>query len=350
MLETCPNGHRWQSQDLSSEQGRVAACPICGERATIGGGDLTIPPPVDESLSSGPQRYVDTLPCDRPVVIGLEPVFPQVKGYELLGELGRGGMGVVYKARQTTLNREVALKMILAGAHAGQGELERFRLEAQAVARLQHPHIVQIYEVGESDSRPFISLEYIDGHSLAEQLGGKPQSAREAAQMVRTLAEAVHFAHLRGIVHRDLKPTNVLVNSSGTLKITDFGLAKQIESNVVRTRTGDIVGTPSYMAPEQAGGVTKNVGPACDTYALGVILYEMLTGRPPHIANDPIETVLAVLNDEPVPVRRLQPKVPRDLETICLKCLEKLPRKRYASDFYTANRSKPGRVAGWNGQ
>jgi tetratricopeptide (TPR) repeat protein len=251
-------------------------------------------------------------------------------GYEILGELGRGGMGVVYKARQAGLNRLVALKMILAGSHAGPDELARFRTEAEAVAALQHPNIVQIYEVGERDSLPYFSLELVEGGSLADRLDGTPWPPRAAAALVAALARATHYAHSRGVVHRDLKPGNVLLTKDGTPKITDFGLAKQLDS-AGRTRTGAVMGTPSYMAPEQAGGKSKEIGPACDTYALGAILYELLTGRPPFRAETPLDTILQVIDTEPLPPSRLQPKLPRDLETICLKCLEKVPAGRYAS-------------------
>jgi WD40 repeat protein/tRNA A-37 threonylcarbamoyl transferase component Bud32 len=251
--------------------------------------------------------------------------------YELLEELGRGGMGVVYKARQSKLNRLVALKMILAGEYAGDKEVARFRTEAEAVARLQHPNIVQIFEVGEHDGHPYFSLEFVDGGSLAQQLDGTPLPPQQAARLVETLARAMHAAHQAGVVHRDLKPANVLLTADGTPKITDFGLAKKLGDAAGPTGSNAIMGTPSYMAPEQAGGGSKEVGPAADVYALGAILYELLTGRPPFKASTPLDTVLQVVSDEPVPPRKLQSKTPRDLETICLKCLHKAPGRRYAS-------------------
>jgi WD40 repeat protein len=271
-----------------------------------------------------------------------------VPGYEILSELGRGGMGVVYKARHLGLNRLVALKMILAGQHVGSSELARFRLEAEAVAHLQHPHIVQIYEIGETNGLPYFSLELIEGGSLAGKLQGTPLPAKESARLVETLARAMQHAHERGIIHRDLKPANVLMSgewrvasggrdsSSGARyatnaipKITDFGLAKRLDHGHGQTQSGSILGTPSYMAPEQADGKNNEVGPAADIYALGAILYELLTGRPPFRGPTPLDTVLQVVSEEPVAPARLAPKLPRDLETICLKCLQKEPRQRY---------------------
>jgi serine/threonine protein kinase len=252
-------------------------------------------------------------------------------GYEVLDELGRGGMAVVYKARQRGLNRLVALKMVLAGAHASAEELARFHTEAEAVARLQHPNIVQIYEVGTHDYGPYFSLELMDGGSLDARLAGAPQPALPAARLVETLARAVHYAHQHGIVHRDLKPANVLLTADGVPKITDFGLAKQLDAGPGQTKAGDVLGTPSYMAPEQAEGQAKAVGALADVYALGALLYELLTGRPPFRGTSPLETLRQVRSDEPVAPSSLQPKVPRDLETICLKCLRKEPDKRYAS-------------------
>jgi WD40 repeat protein/tRNA A-37 threonylcarbamoyl transferase component Bud32 len=253
---------------------------------------------------------------------------PEVAGYEVLCELGRGAKGVVYKARHFKLNRMVALKMVLAGEHAASVDLVRFLAEAEAAAQLQHPHIVQVHEIGKHARLPFLSLEYVDGGTLAQKLKGTPLQPRQAAAWTQILARAVQFAHQHGIVHRDLKPGNILLTSDGSPKITDFGLAKRIEMGAGMTQTGIILGTPSYMAPEQAEG-KKDVGPAADTYALGAILYEMLTGRPPFQAPTPLDTVLQVIGEEPVPPRRLQSTVPRDLETVCLKCLQKDPRKRY---------------------
>jgi eukaryotic-like serine/threonine-protein kinase len=251
--------------------------------------------------------------------------------YQLLAELGRGGMGVVYKARQTSLKRLVALKMILAGAHASEQAAARFRVEAEAVAQLQHPNIVQIHEIGKHEGHAYFSLEFVEGGSLDKKLAATPMPSRQGAQLVEVLAWAVQAAHEKGIVHRDLKPANVLLATDGTPKITDFGLAKLIREDAGQTGSGLVLGTPSYMAPEQASGKSRQVGPAADVYSLGAILYELLTGRPPFRAETPLDTIMQVVNGDPVPPSRLQPKVPRDLETICLHCLQKDPRRRYAS-------------------
>jgi WD40 repeat protein/serine/threonine protein kinase/tetratricopeptide (TPR) repeat protein len=256
---------------------------------------------------------------------------PALPGYELLGELGRGGMGVVYKARQTSLGRTVALKMILAGQLVGQTEVRRFQAEAEAVAYLQHANVVQLFDSGTHNGLPYFTLEFVAGGSLADKLREQPLKAEEAARMVQAVARGVQHAHDKGIIHRDLKPANVLLAPDGTPKVTDFGLARRVETGSGLTATGAVMGTPSYMAPEQAGGDTRKVGPACDVYALGAILYECLTGRPPFRAATPLDTLLQVVNDEPAPVRQLQPSTPRDLETICLKCLHKEPARRYPS-------------------
>jgi WD40 repeat protein/tRNA A-37 threonylcarbamoyl transferase component Bud32 len=253
-----------------------------------------------------------------------------VPGYEVLSELGRGGMGVVYRARQSKLGRIVALKMILSGAHAGEADLARFRSEAEAVARLLHPNIVQVYEVGEHDGLPYFSLEYCGGGSLEKKLAGTPLPPAEAAALVEVLAGAMQAAHERGVIHHDLKPANVLLAEDGTPKVTDFGLAKKLDEQG-QTATGAVMGTPPYMAPEQAGGKAQEIGPATDVYALGALLYESLTGRPPFKGPTPLDTIMQVVADEPVPPSRLNPKIPRDLETICLKCLRKSPGQRYGT-------------------
>ena len=275
-----------------------------------------------------------------------------VPGYELLGELGRGAMGVVYKARQLSLGRMTALKMILAGEHAGLGDRTRFQAEAEAAGSLRHPNIVQVYESGEVGGLLYFSMEYVEGETLKQWLHGTPQPPRAAAVLLEALARAVAYAHRRGIVHRDLKPANVLleafevqpaaaepaggVEPAAALarlgvvpKISDFGLAKRLGDSL-GTHTGQLMGTPSYMSPEQLAGRVGATGPGVDVYALGCILYEALTGRPPFLDASLEALAERVRREEPVPPCRLQPRCPRDLETICLKCLEKLPGRRYS--------------------
>jgi eukaryotic-like serine/threonine-protein kinase len=321
--------------------------------APLGAGSTSVPPAEEKTLHSS-EVYPRVTPLDDPTEPSLPttseaPCVAQVGDYEILGELGRGGMGVVYKARHGKLKRLAALKMILSGGHASAEDLGRFRFEAEAVARLQHTNIVQIYEVDEQDGRPYLALEFVDGGSLASKLDGTPQPAEAAAGLVQTLARAMHFAHQHSVIHRDLKPANILLQrksekevsdsvpntgfqvSDFEPKVTDFGLAKQLGGEGGQTQSGEIMGTPSYMAPEQASGKTREAGPATDVYALGAILYELLTGRPPFRAPLPLDTIMQVVRQDPVPPSRLQPMVPRDLETICLKCLQKDPRKRYAS-------------------
>ncbi|HVS40068.1 MAG TPA: tetratricopeptide repeat protein [Gemmataceae bacterium] len=282
----------------------------------------------DNTLAENPDA---TSPIDAATIPPSVPPAPFLAGYQILGELGRGGMGVVYKARHVGLNRLVALKMILAGAYADADDLARFRREAEAVAALHHPHVVQIYEIGEQEGRPYFSLEFVEGGTLAQKTAGQPQPPTQAAELIETLARAVHFAHQQGIIHRDLKPANVLLTEDGAPKIADFGLAKKLEADAHATRTGQIVGTPSYMAPEQATPGSAPVGTPADVYALGAILYELLTGRPPFVAKTSWDVLTQVVSAEPAPPRQLQPKTPRDLETICLKCLRKEPARRYGS-------------------
>ena len=341
----CVHGHQWNSNLAEAEV--PPTCPQCGapaksrqgrqpEAATVSDlqetrdftpGQPSVDPYATSDKPLAPATTIEGARKNNPSV----QAQAAIPGYEILGELGRGGMGVVYKARQSKLKRLVALKMILAGAHAGSAELERFRLEAEAIARMQHPNIVQIHEVGNHDGKPFFSLEYVDGGNLRDKLAGTPLPARKAARLVETLAQAMHAAHEHGIVHRDLKPANVLMTKDGVPKITDFGLAKQLGQDSGQTHTGQVMGTPSYMAPEQASGNVKSIGPVTDIYALGALLYELLTGRPPFKAATVHDTLDQVRNQEPVPPSQLQPKTPRDLETICLKCLHKERGRRYAS-------------------
>lgn len=288
---------------------------MCRLRADL---DALFPAPLDQGSSP------------RPIVPEVGPL-PEVPGYELAGVLGRGGMGVVYRAWHRRLNRPVALKMLLAGSHARTAEHQRFQREAEAVAGLQHPNVVQLYDVGDADGRPYFTMELVEGGSLAKRIQGAPQPSRTAATLVATLASAVHAAHQCGIVHRDLKPGNILLTRDGTPKVTDFGLAWRLEGGTGLTLNGAPVGTPSYMAPEQARVEPGAIGPATDVYALGAILYELLTGRPPFRAASAAATLHQVVADDPLSPSRLNPQIPRDLETICLKCLHKEPPHRYAS-------------------
>ena len=342
--------------------------------ALLGMGACDTPPTTDPDPVAGPSR--SSQPADSHAGPARDRL--HLPGYEILGILDQGGMGIVYKARQLQLNRLVAIKMILAGPHARLEQLTRFRVEAEAVAQLRHPNIVQIYEVGEwraADTEsplPYFSMEFVEGGSLAETLAKSPLPARQAAQLVETLARAIHTAHEHGIIHRDLKPGNILLQKVATSqqsgasnesrdavvgaqsrhmrstddrqlttdyspKITDFGLAKRLDTDSGQTQTGAVMGTPSYIAPEQAEGKNRHIGPAVDIYALGAILYEGLTGRPPFQGESTLDTLEQVRRCEPVPPARLQPKVPRDLETICLKCLEKEPAKRYPSALALAD-------------
>jgi WD40 repeat protein len=312
-VESCPSCQ----QVLESLTGQADWGPGLEDWPALGAGAAAVLPHPDTFL----RELQQSPPRSRPAV----------DGYEILGELGRGGMGIVYLARQVRLNRRCALKMILAGAHANPEVAARFLAEAEAIARLQHPHIVQIHHVGEADGLPFIELEYVSGGSLDRQLDGVPWTPGRAARLAGQLASGVAEAHRLGIVHRDLKPGNVLLSADGAAKITDFGLAKALGTDSGLTRTDSVIGSPSYMAPEQAAGRARQVGPAADIYAIGAILYEVLTGRPPFRGATALETLEQVKAADPVSPSRLVPGLPRDLETICLKCLQKEPSQRYES-------------------
>lgn len=357
----CLKGHLWAYQEtVRTRRADEMLCPTCGLRLYPEKQASSIPirsqqffPHEPTPLSAAEVVRLSRNSTDSAVAIqAIQPGdIEAIPGYELLGILGRGGMGIVFRARQLSLKRQVALKMILSGRHARRNERARFQREAEAVARLQHPNIVQIYEVGEQNGLPYFSLEFVNAGSLAQFLNNNPQPPRLCAQLVLDLALAMHYAHKRGIVHRDLKPANILLHldesrilkdgnladtavfrdlSSYVPKITDFGLAKHMGGEEA-FRQGTVLGTPSYMAPEQARGTSGEVGPAADVYALGAILYEMLTGRPPFKGATADETAQQVLVLEPTPPSQFQTRIPKDLDTICLVCLQKNPAHRYGT-------------------
>jgi serine/threonine-protein kinase len=290
----------------------------------------------DEIAREGPVYRPATRPDGQDTIeatksINLNGSWPSIDGLEWLGVIGRGSMGIVYKARDVSLGRIVAIKTIAQGQHAALEQRNRFQAEARAVARLRHPNIIAIHQIGEHGSQPYLSLEFADGGDLDERLAEKPTGPREAAELTETLARAMHAVHEAGVLHRDLKPRNVLITSDGVPKISDFGLAKLLDAGSECTASGQVMGTPSYMAPEQAEGHSKKIGPAADIYALGAILYKALTGRPPFLGSTALETLKLVSTTEVARPAQLRPDVPNDLETICLKCLQKEPSKRYAS-------------------
>jgi tRNA A-37 threonylcarbamoyl transferase component Bud32 len=289
------------------------------------------PAEVANTAAEAPTVARDATGAEVPV----ELAGPEMGDYELVRLIARGGMGVVYGARQKSLNRRVALKMILAGELASEADVQRFRREAEAAAQLDHPHIIPIYEVGEHEGRQYFTMKLVDGETLGKQRVCLRQDPLATARLMATVARAVQYAHEHGMLHRDLKPANILVDRDGQPHVTDFGLAKRVRETVDATdarltRTGAIVGTPNYRPPEQAGGKTV-LTPAADVYSLGAVLYEILTGRPPFQAETPVDVLLQVLERELVRPRSLNPHVPRDLETICLHALAKEPHRRYAS-------------------
>jgi tRNA A-37 threonylcarbamoyl transferase component Bud32 len=306
----------------------IRVCSECGSPISKSSRDGFCPRClIDLALKAEAETQVDLAP--RNVV--QNPPVGAVGNYELIEQIGQGGMGVVYKARQLSLNRIVALKLMLSGPWATEAEIKRFRSETTAAATLQHPNVVAIHEVGVHEGRHYFSMDYIAGRSLAEVINRTPLPAGRAARYVKIIAEAIHHAHQRGILHRDLKPANVLVDADDQPRVTDFGLAKHIQVDSSLTVSGDAMGTPSYMPPEQAAGKRSEIGPASDVYSLGAILYDLLTGRPPFRADTPLDTLRQVLDTEPAPPRVINRNVPRDLETICLKCLAKAPGQRYPS-------------------
>jgi tetratricopeptide (TPR) repeat protein len=335
---SCSQGHEWESTgDAASPPDGLAVCPECGlpavldSEASVGEAspetECELPPPPVAT-----PRTVNDLALQ---LLGEEKrtaVWPEIAGYTIVERIGRGAMGVVYKALHDRSRRWVALKVMRHGADADPAERERFRVEAESAASLQHPHIVAVYDVGDTSAGPYLSQELLGGGTLQGRLSSGPLEASEAALLVESLARAVQHAHERGVVHRDLKPGNILLTLDGQAKITDFGLAKLLSNpDPGRTRPGQVMGTPGYMAPEQARGLNDQIGPAADVYSLGAILYEAMTGRPPFQGASQEQTLEMVRSKDPVPPRALVSSLPRDLETIALVCLAKDPRRRFAS-------------------
>lgn len=323
-LPSTSDGGPFQDKELSPRDKPVAAAPLEAE----GEQAKECSPAIGATLPAAPGL---TASDERTPVQPTAPPLGRIADYDLLAEIGRGGMGVVYRARQRGLNRLVALKMVLAGGLASEAEVQRFHLEAEAAANLRHPGIVAVYEVGESEGRHFYSMEYIEGAGLNELVRQNPLPVETAVRYVRDVALAMHHAHQQGVLHRDLKPSNVLIDSTGAAKVADFGLAKRVDDQSQLTASGAAVGTPSYMPPEQARGDQQQISALSDVYSLGAVLYETITSRPPFRAANVVDTMFQVIHNEPAPPRMLNPKIPRDVETICLKCLEKQPSRRYSS-------------------
>ncbi|MFM7148358.1 MAG: protein kinase domain-containing protein, partial [Gemmataceae bacterium] len=347
-VQVCSQGHRWDpvADRRPDEHARWNICPTCGNSVEMFSLHDTSHRLNGNGSESGPH------PSGNGKVV--PPADPGIPGYEVLGIIGYGGVGVVYKARETARDRLVAIKMLSAGLRARPGELARFQREAQAAAQIRHPNIVQILDVGERDGSPFVVMEFMDRGNLLDAVAGNPLPARTAAEIVEMVARGMETAHRSGIIHRDLKPANILLGEPpadldpatpayatlqllGQPRVADFGLAKRIDEDGIQTKTGAVVGTPCYMAPEQAMGQARSVGPQADVYALGAILYQCLTAEPPFKAPTMLETLDQVRSQEPVPPSRLKPGVPRELETICLKCLEKNPANRYGSAGHLAD-------------
>jgi tetratricopeptide (TPR) repeat protein len=322
LIHKCLHGHTWE--------GEAVVCPTCAAAAESLGedGSTSIEAESEDELPPPPGSCFPGPVAKHSIISATVPTIP---GYVILKELGRGGMGVVYEARHLALNRGVALKVIRGARFSTTAERTQFRAEAEAIATLQHPNIVQVYEVGEYEGLPYLSLELVEGGSLASRIGETPLAPRPAAELVATLARAIQHAHSRGIIHRDLKPANILMQGTdGPIpKITDFGLAKRIGDDTGQSLSGQVIGTPAYMAPEQAAGQKHLLGPPTDVWALGSILYECLTARTPFSGGSSAETIQKVLKDELTPPGKVRPGLPRDLETICLKCLRKDVEQRY---------------------
>jgi serine/threonine protein kinase len=353
VVQNCPGTDelsRWLTDALPASrigliEAHVACCAVCQSAVE----ELLPPPAAKRALGQDPNgdpaeaeflhRLARRAPFDRaslPPTISpqnspAEAPLPTIEGYAILEEIGRGGMGVVYKAWQRDLKRPVAIKMVRLGAGTTPENLIRFRQEAELAARLHHPNIVQVYEIGHLDRRAFLVMEYVEGGTLASRCASQPQPAGEAARLVEVLAQTIDYAHRQGVLHRDLKPSNILLTAEGAPRIADFGLATFIGLENGLTATGAMLGTPGYMAPEQAKKREGQISPATDVYGLGAILYELLTGRVPVAGTDLVDFLCRLVEEEPISPRRLQPGVPRELETVCLKCLQKDPRHRYAS-------------------
>lgn len=324
-LQALHSGQRPDRTLFLAEHPELASFVDCLEAL-----DELAPPPVERPIFFfDPDRTIDENAARQPPAADTLTAGADFGKYELLAEIGRGGMGVIYKARQKDLERIVAIKMILSSQLASRQQLERFLAEARAMARLQHPNIVRIHEIGEVNGQPYLVMEYITGVSLAEQLHREAVGPEQAARLVGLVARAVEHLHQQGIVHRDLKPSNILLDDQGQPYVTDFGLVKMVGTSSNVTTTGAIVGTPAYMAPEQATGKPEHVGPCSDVYSLGAILYELLTGQPPFQEDNPLDTLVQVIEGEPTLPRLLKPELSRQLETICMKCLEKSSEERY---------------------
>src|SRR6266571_9357672 len=336
MEPACPQAVHAGVKTIERPEGRQApmVCAQCGSRldSTIGREKVCIHCLLRSALDQD-----DVVPGKRPqqsdheVIAGDNRTSIEFGDYELLEEIGRGSQGVVYRARQKNLNRIVALKVIALGHWATEPHVKRFRREAEAAARLNHPSIVPIYEVGERDGSCYFSMKFVEGGQLDEAVRRRPMSIRQAAELIAKVARTVHYAHEHGILHRDIKPGNILVDKKGEPHLTDFGLARLLESESTITRTLEVMGTPSYMAPEQASGETAELTGSTDVYGLGAVLYQLLTGHPPFAGGTTYETIKLVLDTDPRQPRLWNPKIDRDLSTICLKCLEKDPTRRYGS-------------------
>src|SRR5258705_2918507 len=312
-------------------------CPRCVLKSALGNfPDSAVAGGVGPGRSDTPSAADENGAPNNKKSASAAELLGELGDYELLEEVGRGGQGVVFRARQKSLNRTVALKVISLGQWASKAHLKRFRLEAEAAARLEHPGIVPIHEVGERDGSCYFSMKFIEGGQLDEVVKQAPMSIRQAAELIAKVARTVHYAHEHGILHRDIKPGNILLDQKGQPHLTDFGLARLVESESTVTRTLEVLGTPSYMAPEQAVGNNDVVSSVTDVYGLGAVLYQLLTGHAPFAGGTTYETIKLLLDTEPRPPRLLNPKIDRDLSTICLKCLEKDPKLRYASAFALA--------------